>query len=219
MRAQSSLLIPRPGLALAVTLGLVLSLGACKRDTNQGANEPTGAADSGNTWMTPTPAPEIDCEALSECPDTPCADGQGCYSLSSCGGARCVDSAMVCQQVCGTEVCAIAESFPMQVMCDAPAPAAEPNRCQDAEAELQNEVDHITSCESDDQCGQVLQGSSCGCTRNVVARIDAQTTEYAARVQSLADLGCGGMASICDCPPADGYVCKEGRCAWNYTRG
>lgn len=124
--------------------------------------------------------------------------------------------------VCNADQCAIAESFPMQVMCEGagagPTPVVPPaqNPCADAQAALDRTVAEISACESDAQCGQVLAGTSCGCTRNKVARKDADLTEFEARSQKLQELGCGGMISTCDCPPADGFVCADGSCTWNY---
>ena len=113
----------------------------------------------------------------------------------------------------------------MQVMCEdggapevgpQPGPPAADDPCSEAEAALQREVEKLTRCDSDAQCGQVLEGTSCGCTRNVVARLDADLATFETRQARMQELGCGGMVSVCDCPPADGYVCAQGHCAWDY---
>ena len=62
----------------------------------------------------------------------------------------------------------------------------------------------------------MLTGTSCGCTRNLVARLDADETRFRDLLATQADMQCGGMASTCDCPEADGYACENGRCTWNY---
>ncbi len=179
-------------------------------------------ADDGQAEPAPT-LPAIDCDALASCPDTPCPEGQGCYMLDACEGARCMPNDEVCQRVCGVPQCAVMESYPMQLGCDdgatkggATAPPTTENPCAEAEAALQRELKQIQSCSAAEECGQVLEGSSCGCTRNLVARNDADLGAYEARRRELAELGCGGMASTCDCPAADGYACVEGSCTWNY---
>ena len=129
--------------------------------------------------------------------------------------------------VCGRPNCAIAESYPMQVICETPTsadptaalqptPGADP--CAQAGLELQREVERITSCTRDADCGLVLEGTSCGCTRDLVARLDAGLDGFESRRAALRELGCPAMGSTCDCPEADGFRCDAGHCAWNYTR-
>lgn len=60
-------------------------------------------------------------------------------------------------------------------------------------------------------------GTSCGCTRNLVACADADLSRFNELQESLAAAECSGLISTCDCPPADGFACVEGRCAWNYV--
>lgn len=79
------------------------------------------------------------------------------------------------------------------------------------------EVAEIRGCEEDKQCGQVLTGTSCGCTRNWVARLDADTSHFLALVDLAGELRCElPFISTCDCPEADGYRCDAGTCSWNY---
>jgi hypothetical protein len=69
----------------------------------------------------------------------------------------------------------------------------------------------------DAECGQVLKGTSCGCTRDWVARLDADTAEFWALVDTANELGCElPFISTCDCPATDGYACSGGICTWNY---
>ena len=94
----------------------------------------------------------------------------------------------------------------------------DPTTCDEAEAALDIALDRIQSCTTDDQCGQVLTGTSCGCTRDLVARLDADTTRFYELLEFPGDLDCGGFVSTCDCPPTDGFACVEGTCSWNYTQ-
>jgi hypothetical protein len=86
--------------------------------------------------------------------------------------------------------------------------------------DYETELAEIRSCVSDDQCGQVLAGTSCGCTRNLVARIDADLADLEEiRTKAEANECSLGGISTCDCPAADGFVCDGGFCNWNYIQG
>jgi hypothetical protein len=64
----------------------------------------------------------------------------------------------------------------------------------------------------------VLLGTSCGCTRDLVARLNADTQQfYAWKDATIGGEPCNEFGSTCDCPKADGFVCAKGRCAWNYV--
>lgn len=90
--------------------------------------------------------------------------------------------------------------------------------CDDVAAELQSEADAIRACTDAAECGQVLTGTSCGCTRDWVARLDADTTAFDALMDENARRECGAIPdSTCDCPSADGFDCVAGQCTWNYT--
>src|SRR5688572_5383363 len=68
------------------------------------------------------------------------------------------------------------------------------------------------------ESGQVLTGTSCGCTRDWVARNDADTTTFYQLQEELAQGSCDAtMSSVCDCPEAYGFACETGQCTWNYT--
>lgn len=88
--------------------------------------------------------------------------------------------------------------------------------CPDVRTWLAAWLAEAQACTRDDECGTAMPSTSCGCTRNLVVRTDADMAAY----RSLTELGCGGVGgtSPCDCPPADGFRCFGGRCAWNYTR-
>jgi len=89
--------------------------------------------------------------------------------------------------------------------------------CDEFAPAFEAEVTAIRGCTEDAECGQVLQGTSCGCTRNWVARLDANTDAFFDLVDLGDDLGCElPFVSTCDCPAADGYSCTDNVCEWNY---
>jgi len=81
-----------------------------------------------------------------------------------------------------------------------------------------DELAFIRYCTRASDCGQPLVGTSCGCTRDLVARSDADTTRFYALLNRLAELGCEppGGVSTCDCPAVDGFACVANQCTWNY---
>ena len=97
------------------------------------------------------------------------------------------------------------------------------DRCDRLERRVHAELFRISACLADRQCGQVLTGTSCGCTRNKVARNNARTGRFYRLMERWQDECGGGFISTCDCPPADGFVCARdensfwGTCAWNYV--
>jgi hypothetical protein len=90
--------------------------------------------------------------------------------------------------------------------------------CDAIVADFTAETTEIRSCTADAECGQVLSGTSCGCTRNWVARTDADLTEWETLRDDAFANGCSvpGGISTCDCPAADGFACNAGTCTWNY---
>lgn len=92
--------------------------------------------------------------------------------------------------------------------------------CDDIVAAVDDESREIRACTAPEQCGQELHGTSCGCTRNLVARTDADTERFYRLLGLAEDESCDvGMDSTCDCPEADGFDCVDGYCAWNYVTG
>jgi hypothetical protein len=90
--------------------------------------------------------------------------------------------------------------------------------CEALEGELAAEREAIVACQLDDDCGQPLTGTSCGCTRDLVARNDADPTRFYELLHEAQGSGCDAPGgSTCDCPEASGFVCNEGRCGWNYV--
>lgn len=83
--------------------------------------------------------------------------------------------------------------------------------------DVQNELFALRACSSDAECGTEVQGSSCGCTRNLVVRRDADLARIKALLEeTIGGKACFGGATTCDCPAADGFACRQGLCTWNY---
>ena len=83
------------------------------------------------------------------------------------------------------------------------------------------EVEAVRSCTGANECGQVIEGTSCGCTREWVARLDADLTRFSELANSGGQLLCDWafFGSSCDCPEADGFDCIDNECTWNYVGG
>ncbi|TNE43133.1 MAG: hypothetical protein EP343_34570 [Deltaproteobacteria bacterium] len=93
-----------------------------------------------------------------------------------------------------------------------------PDDCNALLQAFKSELQNIQSCSEDKECGQVLQGTSCGCTRNKVARNSADTTRFFAIIKKAGSLGCPlPLVSTCDCPRTYGYQCVQGVCAHKYN--
>lgn len=179
----------------------------------------TAATGSTTTTSTSTGAAgPLDCGAHLRC-----AGYQGDGSSRSCGGegecidvpgcvtAICIEREEVCAAICGSSSCDILESDPEQVECAASAgEAVDDVTCDDVMAELET----IQSCTADDECGQVIDGFSCGCTRDLVARLDAPLDIFLTLADEATDCDFG---STCDCPETDGFACVDGTCAWRYV--
>jgi hypothetical protein len=102
---------------------------------------------------------------------------------------------------------------------DYPQECAEPvDTCEAIVEGFLDETAEIRSCTADAECGQVLTGTSCGCTRNWVARTNADLAQWQALRDDAFANNCeipGGI-STCDCPATDGFACNAGTCTWNY---
>lgn len=81
------------------------------------------------------------------------------------------------------------------------------------------ELAYVQYCTRASECGQPLVGTSCGCTRDLVARLDADPGVYYGILERFQELDCNvpSFVTPCDCPPADGFACVANRCRWNYT--
>lgn len=80
------------------------------------------------------------------------------------------------------------------------------------------ELERIQSCSADSECGLVLPNTSCGCTRDLVARTEANPEHFQDLQRTTIDgERCVSLGSACDCPKTYGYSCEGGRCTWDYT--
>ena len=95
-----------------------------------------------------------------------------------------------------------------------------PASCAELESSYASELEQVVACERDADCGQVLEGTSCGCTRNLVLALDADPTRICAIQDWAVAQECEPlfMASTCDCPATRGFVCESGVCGWNYVQ-
>jgi hypothetical protein len=174
-----------------------------------------------------------------------CMSDDACEAGQVCDHAECLSNCppgMVCPAVCWGQ-CADAPAVPdtcagacggksegscwCDDLCseygdcceDYDAACTEPvASCDEIVEDFLAETTEIRSCTTDGECGQVLDGTSCGCTRNWVARTDADIAEWSDLRDAAFANGCSlpGGISTCDCPAADGFVCDAGTCAWNY---
>lgn len=164
--------------------------------------------------------PGVDCGDHPACGvgGLSCSTGH-CIAIEGCASAICIGTEQACRETCGTPSCAILESYPEQIACEHRDPVPgnpSAGSCQELEGARDAELAEIQSCANDEECGQVLFDTSCGCTRNLVARLDADTLHFE-QIQAALNLAdCDGLVSTCDCPPADGFECVNGRCSWNY---
>ena len=95
---------------LSALISLCLLAACAKPEPAPSSDEPTSQ----------TPSVEARCKAAAACgvdATETCPDGTGCHVLDACGGPVCVSGRDACQIACGTDECAIMESFPMQVGC------------------------------------------------------------------------------------------------------
>ncbi|MBX2804305.1 MAG: hypothetical protein KTR31_41975 [Myxococcales bacterium] len=98
-----------------------------------------------------------------------------------------------------------------------PGPDPAPETCDTLVADYEAELAAVQTCDEDADCGQVLANTSCGCTRDLVANLDADTTELNELRDAAVAQDCAvGGTSVCDCPEAAGFRCDAGACAWNY---
>ncbi len=165
----------------------------CADDPNDGCDPANGGADCGGICV---PAQGQFCGGFG---NLPCPEGQECVDDPN-DGCDPAGGGADCGGIC--------------------VPAAV-DVCGPIESDFAAETAAVRACESDDECGQVIAGTSCGCTRNWVARNDADLSafeEIRAKLEANACELPGGI-STCDCPAADGFACEAGVCTWNYTQG
>jgi hypothetical protein len=88
--------------------------------------------------------------------------------------------------------------------------------CPQTIADFRAETINIRSCNRDADCGTVLQGTSCGCTRDWVARNNVNTQPFYQLLQDAQACGVE-LISTCDCPQTYGFDCVNQICTWDYT--
>lgn len=89
--------------------------------------------------------------------------------------------------------------------------------CLTLEQAFNAETLKIRSCKQPSECGVELPMTSCGCTRNWVARKDADTKPFYDLLAQGQELECELIGpSTCDCPAAEGFTCTQNICTWNY---
>lgn len=95
---------------------------------------------------------------------------------------------------------------------------AEVDSCAVVQEEYLAELAELQHCDTVDDCGYPIPGTGCGCTRNLVANNDADTSELYDIMQIADDLHCEVVAETsCDCPEASGFVCEDHTCGWDYV--
>ena len=101
-----------------------------------------------------------------------------------------------------------------------PAGAVKPG-CQDLEAALLDNLAGMRSCSADSECGQPLEGLSCGASMRPVARTNADTAGFYETLNQFVSLGCdpAGLpaVSVCLVRRTDGFICSNGLCEWKYV--
>ncbi len=146
----------------------------------------------------------VSVQSTGACPEEPGADSCEGHCGSQSAGACWCDDACEGYGDCCEDYVEQCEEEPVDV-------------CEGLVADFTAETEAIRSCEDDAECGQVLTGTSCGCTRNWVARNDADISNWESIREEAAEEGCSiGGISTCDCPPALGFRCDAGVCNWNY---
>ncbi|MEM6294212.1 MAG: hypothetical protein AAGA54_23245 [Myxococcota bacterium] len=98
---------------------------------------------------------------------------------------------------------------------------AEPTTCEKLEATFDEAFVAVRSCEEASDCGTVIVGFSCGCTRDWVGRLDADPSALTEAADAGFAEGCewASWGSSCNCPPTDGFDCIDNICTWNYVDG
>ena len=207
-------------LVLGMTLVAVTGCGTSVEGDGAGGNDGGGGASATGSTTGPGgtgAGGPLDCGAHVRCATdvgddgARCNAGEGsCAFVPGCLTAICVEDEVACAATCLDSACLILESYPSQVTCEGTVTQAiDDVSCDEVMAELAE----IRSCTNDDECGLVLEGTSCGCTRDLVARLDAPEDIFRTLSEAAPDCELG---STCDCPETDGFACVEGVCSWRY---
>jgi hypothetical protein len=197
----------------------------CIDDPNDDCDPNNGGADCGGICVEPKQCQPVFCALF--CENGFETDENGCEICSCKEEPTCCDPAENPGGIEGAHCCAdgnwqgdIGNGGPDECdlfggvgqVCGEPV-----DTCGPIVNDYETELAEIRACVSDDQCGQVLAGTSCGCTRNLVARTDADLADLEEiRAKAEANECSLGGISTCDCPAADGFICDAGVCNWNY---
>ena len=102
-----------------------------------------------------------------------------------------------------------------------PPPGSTDQTCEDLQVAFAAEFEAVRGCEEANECGQVIPGFSCGCTRDWVGRLDADPDALLELADDAQSLQCAwaDWASTCDCPETDGFACIDNICQWSYVTG
>ena len=171
------------------------------------------------------PPDPIECRLQARCghtsavwPSVDCPVNHDCVAFPGCLTPICIRYGEACDAYCppgddGASSCGMTDSGPAQLDCDEEdaIPGVDPVSCDD----LLTELESLQACSRPEQCGRVLEGTSCGCTRDLVGRLDLQPDLFE-KMLSRAEESCL-PETPCDCPEADGFDCVEGRCSWKYV--
>lgn len=215
------------GMALGF-FGLLVSSVGCSgsvRGDGPGDMTPEGCAYDGKKYAVGATFPDRDgCNTCScderhqvQCTLLACGVEPEPDSGSYCtfGGRRYAPGQQVSSDGCNTCVC----SGSGEIACTQRSCADAGSACDSLVGELAATLSSVQTCMSAADCGQTIPGSSCGCTRDLVARKDADLSSYLAQRAKVSELGCAtDVGSTCDCPNADGFACIKNVCAWNYVQ-
>ena len=123
---------------------------------------------------------------------------------------RCHNDAK-CMRHIGVQLCGGVATCTAAGFCDV---------CSTAEAEYEAALTTVQTCRESAECepARPLVGTSCGCTRNLLASVratDAEMAAFSAKKDVLVEcFGSSRFISTCDCP-ARVPQCVAGRCAYS----
>lgn len=146
-------------------------------------------------------------------PGDACADGLTCLHYYGIAGPTGPEFTS-CEIPCGAHG-ACPSGQRCITIADGPGSVCRPlEDCGDWYAAYVELTTDLRACTHASQC-EAVPGTSCGCTRNLVVNGSNDLAPLFDFLDGMNGAGCG-MISTCDCPAADGYICQDGLCAWNY---
>ncbi len=100
---------------------------------------------------------------------------------------------------------------------ESPELPSESFTCSEINGLISSSVTQMRKCSMDSDCTELKSTyGSCGCTNNLVVNQSADATNYKKYSQLLIDQ-CGIIGGPCNCPSADGVICQNNLCQWDYT--